>query len=116
VRQAFGELLLEALRHGGELFAVGAPALGAEVVESDGARDLAEPGARRAAARVEAVPEAQCALERLAGEVVRSGLVPREPGQVAIDVVEVCLGCLRKRHLTGHTPPVDELSHLYARV
>ena len=50
VRQAFGELLLEALRPRSELLAARAPALGAEVVESDGARNLAEPGSRGAAA------------------------------------------------------------------
>ena len=64
------------------------------MVERDGARNLAEPGALRAAARVVAVPEPQRALERLAGEVLGEEAVAGEPDEVAVDVVEVALGRL----------------------
>ena len=109
-REPLDEPLLDPLGLGGELLAPRAPALGAEVVERDRARDLAEPGARRAAVGVEAVPEAQRALERLAGEILGGRPVAREPGEVAVDVVEVRLGGLGERHLSSHTPPVDEPS------
>ena len=69
-REPFDEALLDPVVLGGELLAARAPALGAEVVERDRARDLAEPGAGGAAVGVEAVPEPQRPLERLAGEVV----------------------------------------------
>ena len=85
-----------ALVRRGELLAPRAAALGAEVVERDGARDLAEPGPRRAARGVEAVPEPQRALERLAGQVLGDAAVAGEPGEVAVDVVEVRLGSLAK--------------------
>ena len=88
-REPFDEALLDPVVLGGELLAPRAPALGAEVVERDRARDLAEPGAGGAAVRVEAVPEPQRPLERLAGEVVGGGAVAGEPGEVAVDVVEV---------------------------
>src|SRR3954454_3247250 len=97
--EALGEALLEALRDGGQLLAPGAAALAAEVVERHRARDLAEPRAGRPAPRVEAVPEPQRALERLARQVVRSRPVAGEPGQVPVHVVEVRLGCLGEGHL-----------------
>ncbi len=73
------EPLVEALGRGGELLAAPAALLGAEVVERGGARDLAEPGARRAAGGVEAVPEPQRPLERLADEVLGDEPVAGEP-------------------------------------
>src|SRR5436305_3235733 len=90
-REALGDALLEPLRHRGELLAPGAAPLAAEVVERDRARDLAEPCARRSARRVVAVPEPERALERLAGEVLGDEAVAGEPGEVAVDVVEVPL-------------------------
>src|SRR5207245_6840274 len=87
-----------------ELRLAGAPPFGAEVVERDRARDLAEPGLRGAAFRVEAVPEPKRALERRAGELVGGRSVAGEPGEVSVDVVEVRLGSLRKSHLTRCTP------------
>ena len=98
-REALGEALVEALGRRGELLAPRAAAFGAEVVERDRARDLAEPGLRRAALGVEAVPEPQRALERRAGQVLGGGPVAGEPGEVAVDVVEVRLGSLGKGHL-----------------
>src|SRR5689334_15126365 len=64
--EPFGEALLVALGHGGELLSPCAATLGAKVVERRRARDLEEPRARRAALRVEAVPEPERALEGLA--------------------------------------------------
>ena len=104
-REALDEALVDPLGRRGELLAPGAPALGAEVVERDGARDLAEPGAGGAALRVEAVPEPQRALERLAGQVLGRRPVAGEPGEVAVDVVEVPLGGLREGHPPVTTPP-----------
>ena len=63
-------MFVEALVRRGELLTVRAAALGAEVVERDGARNLAEPGLSRAAGRVEAVPEPEGPLERRAGQLV----------------------------------------------
>src|SRR5439155_12308579 len=80
----------------GMLFAAKAPALGTEVVERDSPRELAEPGPRRAAPLVEAMPEAEGTLERLGGEVLGDEAVAREPGEVAVDVVEVAFGRLRE--------------------
>src|SRR5919202_3999760 len=71
-RRQAAELPLLALRRVcsvGRLSAA-APVLGAEVVERGVARDLAEPGARRGAARVEAAPRAERLLEGLAGQVL----------------------------------------------
>ena len=81
------------------------------MVERDGARDLAEPGAGGAAVGVEAVPEPQRALERLAGEVVRGRPVACEPGEVAVDVVEVRFGSLGESHLGRTTPQLGFMSH-----
>src|SRR4051794_8475602 len=97
-REAVGELLLERLGRRGELLAPHAAALGAEVVEGDRARDLAEPGPGGAALRVEAVPQPQRALERLAGEVLGHEAVAREPREVAVDVVQVALGGVGEAH------------------
>src|SRR5260221_2040622 len=47
------------------------PRLGAEPVDRDRTRDAAEPGARRAAARIEAPPRAECLLEGLGCEILR---------------------------------------------
>ena len=96
--EAFREALVDAVGCRGELLAAHAPALGAEVVERDRARDLAEPGAGGAAVGVEAVPEPERPLERLAGQVVGGGPVAREPGEVAVDVVEVRFGGLGEGH------------------
>src|SRR6478752_5031850 len=94
-RETFGEVLFDALVWRGELLAPRAAALGAEVVERDGARDLTEPGLGRPARGVEAVPEPQR---------------PLEPGEVAVHIVEVLLGSLGKRHLTCSTPPAGRSS------
>src|SRR4051795_4428484 len=51
-REAFGDALVDPLRHGGELLAARAASLRAKVVERDRARDLAEPGPLRPALRV----------------------------------------------------------------
>src|SRR6476646_9650013 len=51
--QSLGEAEVDCLGWGGELLAPGAAPFGAEVVERDGARDLAEPGANRPAIGVE---------------------------------------------------------------
>src|SRR5262249_53471624 len=102
---------LVALRPRRELFAVKAPPLGPEVVERDRPRDLAEPGARRAAALVEAVPEPKRALERLPGEVLGEEPVAREPGEVAVHVVEGALGRLGESGHTRDARPVHDLSH-----
>src|SRR5947209_8315816 len=109
--EPFGEALLVTLGHGGELLAPRAPPLRAEVVERGRARDLEEPGAGRAALGVEAVPEPQRALERLAREVGGRGAVAREPGQVAVHVVQVLLCRLREGHLARSTPPGGRASH-----
>src|SRR5581483_5717914 len=113
-REAVRQRLLVSLRDGGALLPPQPAALGAEVVERDRAGELAEPGAWRAAALVEAVPEPQAALERLRGEVLGHEPVAREPGEVAVDVVEVPLGGLREGHAC-HTPPVDGSSHVWPR-
>jgi len=104
-REPVCEPFLGLLGCSGELLPPGPAALRAEVVERDGARDLAEPGARRAAPRVEPVPEAQRALERLAGQVLGREAVSGEPGEIAVDVVEVRLGRLREARHTSYTPP-----------
>ena len=75
-REALGEALVDALVRRGELLAPRAAALGAEVVERDGARDLAEPGLRRAARGVEAVPEPQRPLERGSRQVLGDARSP----------------------------------------
>src|SRR5919199_1002109 len=62
-------LALRSLRGVGRL-AAAAPILGAEVVEGGVARDVAEPGPRRGAARVEAAPRAERLLEGLAGQIL----------------------------------------------
>src|SRR4029077_21212312 len=90
-REAFREELVDALGHGGELLAPDAALLGAEVVEGHGACDLAEPRTSRAAPWVEAVPEPQSPLDRLAGQVVGRATVAGEPREVSIDVVQVRL-------------------------
>src|SRR5207253_5156056 len=104
-REPFGNALLEDLGHRYELLALHAPPLGAEVVERDRARDLAEPGADRPAPLVEAVPEPQRALERLAGEILGGEAVAGEPGEVPVDVVQVRLGRLREARHAVYTPP-----------
>ena len=76
-RETLREAGVEALVRSRELLAAAAAALGAEVVERDRARDLAEPGASGAALRVEAVPQPQRALERLAGQILRGSAVAR---------------------------------------
>ena len=81
------------------------------VVERNRPCDLAEPGLSGAAGRVESLPEAECALERRTGQLVGHGRVAREPGEIAVDVVEVGLGSLRKGHFMGHTPPGGCWSH-----
>src|SRR5919197_136058 len=68
------------------------PLLGAEMVEGRVARDVAEPRARRRAARVEAPPRAEGLLERVAREVFGDGSVSGHEQQVAVDGVEVLFG------------------------
>ena len=75
-REAFGEALVDPLGHGGELLAARAPPLGAEVVERDGARDLAEPGLRRAA---RGSKRCQSRSARSNVSPVRSSAAPRSP-------------------------------------
>src|SRR3954454_1803442 len=94
----------------GELLAARPAPLGPEVIQRDGARDLAQPRLRRAAGGVEAVPEAKGALERRAGQVLRDATVAGEPGEVAVHVVEVLLGSLGERHLACSTPPAGRAS------
>ena len=91
-REAFEQPLLVALGHRGDLLAARAALLGAEVVERRRPRDLAEPGAGRAALRVEPVPEPERPLERLAGQILGREPVAGEPDEVGVDVVEVALG------------------------
>ncbi len=69
------------------------------MVEGGAPGDPAEPGARARAARVVTPPPAERALERLAGEVLRRGAVPRQEDQVAVDGVEVQVGDLGERPL-----------------
>src|SRR4051812_40619885 len=114
-REALGEPGLERLGHGGELLPAHAALLGAEVVERDRARDLAEPGAGRAALGIEAVPQPQRPLECLGGEILGDEPVAGEPGQVAVHVVEVPLCRVSERHARP-TPPAPVASHVFARV
>ena len=62
------------------------------MVERGAARDLAEPRALAAAARVVALPAAQRGLERLRRQVVGGRPVARQVQDVAEDVAEVALG------------------------
>ena len=79
------------------------------MVERGRARHLAEPGAGRAALRVDPVPEPQRALERLGGELLGRRAIGGEPREVAVHVVEVVLGSLGERQLTPHASPVENL-------
>ena len=65
--------------------------------------------------RVEAVPEPQRPLERLAGEILGDEAVAREPDEVAVDVVEVALGGLRERVHVVHTPRASAIGHTRVR-
>src|SRR5262249_15966975 len=65
-REPLDEALLQAFRRRGQLLAPLPALLRAEVVESGGPGDLAEPGPGGAAPGVEPVPEPQGPLERLA--------------------------------------------------
>src|SRR5207244_4637190 len=91
VRQAFGEdrLLEQRLVAVVRLLAPLPPGLGPEPVDGGGVRDAAEPGTRRAAARIEPPPGAERLLERLGREILRSRAVAREIDEVAVDGVEV---------------------------
>src|SRR3954454_22301777 len=100
----------------GELLAARGTPRGAKVVERDGARDLAEPCPRRAACRVEAVPQTERTLERDAGQLLCGITVGREPREVAVDVVEVGLRGLLERHLTCCTPPGGDPSRPWTPV
>ena len=93
-REAFPEDGLGRLGHVGgvRVFPPPSAPLGAEVVERRAPRELAEPGSRRGAPRVEAPPATQCALEGLGGEVFGEVWVSGHVEQVAVDVVEVLLG------------------------
>ena len=103
-REPFDERLLVAVGNGGQLLATAPAALGAEVVERDRPRHLAEPGPRRAACRVEPVPEPQRALERLGGEVLGGEPVAGEPRRGS-----------RRRRPGGARRPARRSSHpLYA--
>src|SRR5438105_2306980 len=86
------------------------------MVEGDRAGHLAEPGARGAALRVEAVPEPQRPLESLPCQLVGRVAVAGEPAEVAVDVVEVALGSLGEGHLAPHTPPPGMGSHSTRRL
>src|SRR5437868_3854257 len=72
-RQALGEdgLLEQRLVAAVGLLAPLPPGLGTEPVDGGGVRDAAQPRARRAAARVEATPAAESALECLRREILR---------------------------------------------
>src|SRR5207249_9966678 len=69
-RQSLGQRLVITIGYRRKFFAAQASPLGAEVVERDPARELAEPRPRRAAPLVESVPQAEGALERLRREVL----------------------------------------------
>ena len=98
------QLLVVTLRYGSDLLTAYGM-LRAEVIERDRARNLAEPRARRTAPFVKAMPELQRPFEGLAGEVLGGEAVAREPGEVAVDVVEVPLGRLRESGHAADTPP-----------
>src|SRR5581483_10733441 len=66
-----------------------AAGLCAEPVDGDVVRDLAQPGARRAPARVEAAPCSERLLERLGREILGGGTVAREVDEVAVHGVEL---------------------------
>src|SRR5262249_48536057 len=66
-----------------------APGLGAEPVDSGGARDATEPGARRAATRVEAPPAPERPLECLRREILCCRAVACEVHEIAVDGVEM---------------------------
>ena len=71
------------------LLAALAPGLGPEPVDGSGVGDATQPGARRAAARVEAPPAAERPLERLRREILRRRAVAGEIDEVAVDGVEI---------------------------
>ena len=62
------------------------------MVERSRARELAEPGARAAAAGIEPVPPAQRPLEGVDREVFGEGVVGGEIHEVGMNVVEMLLG------------------------
>ena len=82
--------------------------LTAEVIERRRARELAEPGPRAAAARVEAVPALQGPGERLGCQVFGHVAVSGQVDEERVHVVEVALGhageVLRVRLHDGYTP------------
>ena len=80
---------------GDRAFAPPPALLGAEPVERGRAGDVQQPGARGAAARVEARPEPQRLLEGLAREILGERAVACQVEQVAVHVVQVLLrdGC-----------------------
>src|SRR5262249_31711640 len=92
------------LRKRGSLLAAQPSPLRAEVVERDRACELAQPRTWRAAALVEPVPQTQRTLERLGRQVLRDHTVAGEPGEVAVDVVQMTLGRLSEAP-ARHTPP-----------
>src|SRR5581483_10150894 len=97
-RQPVGKAELDGFRRCGELLPAESAPLRPEMVERDRPRHLEEPGARGAATRVEAVPQAKRAFERGPRQLLGREAVGREPHEVAVDVVEVCLCRLLERH------------------
>ena len=90
--------------------------LGAEVVERGRARELAEPGARAPAARVEAAPALQRPGERLGCQVFGHVSVSRQVHEECVHVVEVAFRRLRevlRARLHGvHTSPPPHRRHI----
>src|SRR4051812_1110327 len=99
--EALGEARLLGLRQLARerVLAADASSLGPEMVERDRAGELAEPGPGAAAGLVEAVPEADGALEGLGGQILREAAVAGQVGEVAVDVVQVLRrGLLERGH------------------
>ena len=91
------------------------------MVQRGRARDLAEPGARTAAARVEATPLPQGLLEGLGGQVLGGAAIAGQVDEVRMDVVKMPLGNgLEARnlgddlHIVSTPPPAHRHTDLTA--
>src|SRR5919108_3583097 len=117
-REALAERPLVRLRGAGGVarLAAAAALLGTEVVERGAARDLAEPGARRRAARGEAPPRAERLLEGLPREVFGDRAVSGHEQQVAIDGVEVLLRDCGEARPGGHADAHPRRPRAHRRV
>src|SRR5438477_10197272 len=87
--QSVDELADELLTPAEGILPPSAARLRAEPVDRDVVRDLAQPRARRASARVEATPRAERLLECLGGEILGGRAVAGEVDEVAVDRVEL---------------------------